>query len=219
MSRSRLSDVEGAITALERGRPVLVHDGGDREHEVDLLYPAGAVDATAVATLRNEAGGVVFVALPDRVARHFDLPFLHEAIDHPTTEYDHVGYDARPSFSLSVNHRDTYTGVTDEDRALTIRALAHAAGHPEAVTFEREFRAPGHVHVLRGAADGLHGRQGHTELGLALAEHAAGVAAIAGCEMLDDDSGRALPPTAARRYARTNDLAFLEAEEIVATLA
>lgn len=218
MSRSRLSTVSAAINALENGRPVLVHDGSDREHEVDLIYPARAVDPPAVARLRNDAGGVLFVALPDRVARAFELPFLHEVLDHPTTEYDHVGYDARPSFSLSVNHRDTYTGVTDEDRARTIQALARAASAPAAVEFAREFRAPGHVHLLRGAPEGLDTRQGHTELGLELAEAAADVAAVAGSEMLDDETGGALPPGLARRYARRHDLVYLEAEEIVESL-
>lgn len=219
MSRSRLTDVEGAVTALETGRPVLVHDGDDREHEVDLLYPARAVDPSAVARLRNDAGGVLFVAVPDRVARAFELPFLHEVLEHPATEYDHVGYDARPSFSLSVNHRETFTGVTDEDRSRTIRALGRAAAAPDRTDFAREFRAPGHVHVLRGAPDGLRTRQGHTELGLALAAEAEGVAAVAGSEMLDDDSGRALSPSAARRYARRRGLVYLEAEDLLATLA
>lgn len=219
MSRSRLADVDAAVTALEAGRPVLIHDGSDREHEVDLLYPAGAVDPSAVARLRNDAGGVLFVALPDVVARTFDLPFLHEVLDHPATEYDHVGYDARPSFSLSVNHRETYTGVTDADRSRTIRALARAAATPERTDFAAEFRSPGHVHLLRGAPAGLATRQGHTELGLALAAEAEGVAAVAGSEMLDDRSGRALAPGAARRYAREHDLVYLEAEDVLTALA
>ena len=33
-------------------------------------------------------------------------------------------YGDKPSFSISVNHRDTYTGITDYDRALTISKLA-----------------------------------------------------------------------------------------------
>lgn len=217
MSRAALTDVSRAVDDLGAGRPVLIHDGPDREHEVDLIYPADAVDHRAVARLRLDAGGVVFVALPAAVARAFDLPFLHEAIDHPATEYDHVGYDARPSFSLSVNHRETYTGVTDADRALTIRAVARAAADPAAVAFGEEFRSPGHVHLLRGADGLLDERRGHTELALALAG-AADVAAVAGAEMLSDTSGGALTPEAARRYARERDLAYIDAADILADL-
>lgn len=219
MSHSALADVTAAIEALEAGRPVLIHDGATREHEVDLIYPASAVDPTAVARLRNDAGGLVFVALPADVADAFSLPFLHEALDHPATEYRHVGYDTRPSFSLSVNHRDTYTGVTDVDRSTTISALAAAAATPEGVAFAEEFRAPGHVHLLRGADGLLETRQGHTELALTLAASAEGVAAVAGAEMLDDDSGGARSPDGARRYARRHDLVYLDGTAIAESLA
>ena len=33
-------------------------------------------------------------------------------------------YGDRPTFSLSVNHYQTYTGITDKDRALTISEMA-----------------------------------------------------------------------------------------------
>lgn len=215
MSHSVLTSLEEAVAAFEAGRPILIHDGADREHEVDLLYPAHAVDPLAVARLRNDAGGLVFVALSAAVADTFDLPFLHEILDHPTTVYDHVGYDDRPSFSLSVNHRETYTGVTDADRSMTIRELARAAADPDGVDFAATFRAPGHVHLLRGADGLLTERQGHTELGLALADAADGVSAVAGAEMLDDTSGQALSPAAARSYAARHDLVYLNAEDVV----
>lgn len=212
------TDVTDAVAALEAGEPVLVHDGATREHEVDLLYPAAAVDPAAVTRLRTDAGGLVFVALSDAVARTLELPFLHEAIDHPSTEYDDVGYDARPSFSLSVNHRSTYTGVTDRDRALTIAELGDLAAAPDPETFAASFRVPGHVHLLRAAPGLLADRQGHTELGLALAREADGVAAISGCEMLDDETGTALAPEAARAYARQHDLVYVSGQAICDTL-
>lgn len=219
MSHSILTSLEAGIGALEAGEPVLVHDGADREHEVDLLFPAHAVDPTDVARLRNDAGGLVFVALSSEVSDAFDLPFLHEAIDHPATRYDHVGYDTRSSFSLPVNHRETYTGVTDEDRSRTIRELASAAADPAGTDFAAEFRTPGHVHLLRGAEGLLASRRGHTELGLALAHEADGVAAVAGAEMLDDATGRATSPGAARAYAARHGLAYLDAVEICDRLA
>src|SRR6056297_2953522 len=112
--------LERAVAAFRTGEPVLVHDADDREGETDLLYPAAAVTPEAVARLRNDGGGVLFAALGDDAAGAFDLPYLHDALDHPAADFDDVGYDSRPSFSLSVNHRDTFTGITDEDRSLTI---------------------------------------------------------------------------------------------------
>lgn len=78
--------VERAIEAMAAGGPVLVHDAADREGETDLIYPADAVTPDALARLRNDAGGLVCVALSDPVARAFDLPFAREAIDHPAAD-------------------------------------------------------------------------------------------------------------------------------------
>jgi 3,4-dihydroxy 2-butanone 4-phosphate synthase len=212
--------VEAALRALRRGDPVCVHDFDDREGETDLVYPAHAVDADALARLRNDAGGLVCVALAHDVCDAFDLPFAARAVDHPAVG-GHVGYDDRSSFSLTVNHRDTHTGITDADRARTIAELgsladAAAAGRAGVDEFADRFRVPGHVHLLRAAEGLLAERRGHTELGLTLARAADLPPAVVVCEMLDDDSGGALAPGAARRYARDHGLPFLAGPDVVA---
>jgi 3,4-dihydroxy 2-butanone 4-phosphate synthase len=210
--------VDRAVAAFAAGDPVLVHDAVDREGETDILYPAGAVAAADLARLRNDGGGLVFVALSDEVASAFDLPFLHDLVDHPAAAFDGLGYDVRPSFSLTVNHRETFTGITDDDRALTVGRLAAAAATPETFDFAAEFRAPGHVHLLRGAPGLLADREGHTELGLALAAAADRPPAVVGCEMLDDHTGGALSPADARAYADREGLVYVEGRELVAAL-
>jgi len=213
--------LESAVAAFRTGDPVLVHDDDDREGETDLLYPASTVTPDAVARMRNDGGGLIFVALTDAVADRFDLPFLHETLDHPANDHSDLGYDAHPSFSLTVNHRDGFTGVTDEDRALTIRRLGEVSGDDSfgVDAFADEFRTPGHVHLLRAAPGLLADRRGHTELGLALAQEADIAPAVAGCEMLDDDTGGALSTTDAQAYARRHDLAFVDGEELRRGLA
>ena len=85
--------------------------------------------------------------------------------------------------------------------------------------FADTFRAPGHVHVLRAAPGLLADRRGHTELGLALA-HAAGRApAAVVCEMLDDETGAALPVATAQAYARRHDFVFVEGADLVAAFS
>lgn len=209
--------VKRAIMAFRRGEPVLIHDAADREGEVDLVYPAGSVTPDAVARLRNDAGGLVAVALGNGVADAFDLPYLHEVIDHPANDLRDIEYDDHPTFSLTVNHRDTFTGVTDRDRSRTISALANAAADPSNTNFATEFRTPGHVHLLRGAPN-LTVRQGHTELTLALAAAAGLAPAVAICEMLDDETGEALPPEEARDYAQQNDFVYVEGRDIIGYL-
>ena len=218
-SSSAAASVEDAVDAFRRGDPVLVHDAADREGETDLVYPAHAVDADAVRRLREDAGGLICVALSDAVAEAWNLPFVQETIDHPAAADHELAYDERSSFSLAVNHRETFTGITDDDRALTIARLGEAARVPEAVDFAGEFRAPGHVHLLRAAPDLLGDRQGHTELAVALAEAADQPPAAVVCEMLDGDTGGARSPADARAYARRHGLAYVEGADLLARLA
>ncbi|MFC5279900.1 3,4-dihydroxy-2-butanone-4-phosphate synthase [Halorubrum rubrum] len=218
------ASVDRALAAFRAGDPVCVHDFADREGETDIVYPAGAVDAAAVAHMRNDAGGLICVAVDDAVADAFGLPFLADALDHPAVN-DDPAYDDRSSFSLPVNHRETFTGITDADRALTItevaNAAAAAAADPREYTpedFAASFRAPGHVHVLRGAVDGLAARVGHTELGLALAAAVDAPPAAVVCEMLDDETGDALAPEDAAAYAERRGIPYVEGAALVEAL-
>lgn len=211
--------IEEALTAFRDGQPVCIHDADDREGEVDLVYPARAVTPDAVQQLRSDAGGLICVALAPSVADAADLPYLAEAIDHPTVAGTELAYGDRSSFSLTVNHRETFTGITDEDRALTIAEVgkfadeATQANPPGVETFADRFRAPGHVHLLR-AADGLLGeRHGHTELAVELAQGAGCPPAAVVCEMLGDDGGP-MSIAHAREYARDRDIPFLTGQEI-----
>ncbi|WP_418283886.1 3,4-dihydroxy-2-butanone-4-phosphate synthase [Halorubrum sp. DTA46] len=216
--------VERALDAFRAGDPVCVHDFADREGETDIVYPASAVDEAAVAHMRNDAGGLICVAVSDLVADAFGLPFLADALDHPAVN-DDPEYDDRSSFSLPVNHRETFTGITDEDRSRTILELANAAADVDAdpagytpEDFAAAFRAPGHVHVLRGAHGGLGDRTGHTELGLAMAEAVGAAPAAVVCEMLDDETGMALTPEDAAEYARRREIPYVEGADLVAAL-
>jgi 3,4-dihydroxy 2-butanone 4-phosphate synthase len=213
------SAAERAIDAFRAGDPVLVHDAADREGETDLIYPAGVVTPEAVARLRNDAGGLVCVALSAGVADTLDLPFVQETLDHPVAAGHDLAYDERSSFSLTVNHRDARTGITDNDRSLTIRTLGELAADPDPERFAARFRAPGHVHLLRAAGGLLAERRGHTEFGVALAAAVGRPPAVVVCEMLDDTTGRALSPSAARTYAARHDLPYVEGTELAAHLA
>src|SRR3989454_4784781 len=103
-------------------------------------------------------------------------------------------YDRHSAFSISVNHRDTFTGVTDVDRAKTISrfaAIAKEATKREngwaAHVFAEEFRSPGHVPLLNAVQPLLVERRGHTELTTALMLMAGVAPPPPLCEMMADD--------------------------------
>ena len=222
MDRKNDDIVERAIVALTDGEPILIHDFEDRENETDLVIAASKITHTLIARFRNEAGGLICVAISDEASEVLGLPFLSDMIDHPLTENGDLKYDTRSAFSLPVNHRDTYTGITDIDRETTIKRLAevaHAAeiGEYTAEQFVKEFRSPGHVQILRSAPS-LKERRGHTELGIALSKAAGMEPAVVVCEMLDDVSGKASSKEEMQEYAKKNGLLFVEGKILVEAL-
>ncbi|MBI4393581.1 MAG: 3,4-dihydroxy-2-butanone-4-phosphate synthase [Euryarchaeota archaeon] len=221
--------LETAFDALRRGKPILVYDGDGREAETDIFYAAQFTDAGRVETLRTVGGGLVFLAVGNEIARRMELPFLQDlyaedAKRHPVLAKlaaNDIRYDARSSFSLTLNHRKTFTGITDEDRALTIRRFATLAEEivldprlDGASSLGAEFRSPGHVHLCIASARPFIERKGHTELGVALLEMSGLTPVMAGCEMLG--KGRALAKAEAALYARKTGAPFLEGATIAA---
>lgn len=206
--------VENALEALRNGDPVLVYDADGREGEVDMIYAAEKITPEKVARLRNDAGGLICVALSHKVAEILWLPFYTDVVNHPAVEQGVQDYGDRSSFSLWVNHKDTYTGITDKDRAKTITALATATAQ-DSFNFEDEFETPGHVATLRAAEGLLEDRQGHTEMGVYLTQLAGLNPAAVVCEMLDDETGEALSQEAARTYVQQHGFMFITGEALL----
>ena len=61
------SEVGRAIAAFAAGKPVMVFDSDFRERETDLLWPAGAATPEVIRTLRNDCGGLLFLAIGNEI--------------------------------------------------------------------------------------------------------------------------------------------------------
>jgi len=212
---------------LRAGKPVLIYDADGREEEVDLFFAAEHATPDAVRALRSEAGGLVFLAVDPRIGSALELPFLQDLYAeageaHPVLRRlipNDIKYDKRSSFSLTLNHRQTFTGITDNDRSLTITEFAKLgkralAGHTSDLmdAFGKSFRAPGHVHLCVGADGLLHTRKGHTEIAVALARLSGVTPVIAGAEMLGE--GKARGKAGALDWANRHNTVLLEGKAI-----
>lgn len=217
--------VKEAIAALRRGEVILVYDGDGREEETDLVVAAQFITKEHIRRMRKDGGGLICVAMHPKIADKLGLPFLVDVWKHAQDRYpilkeleaNDIPYDEKSSFSITINHRKTFTGITDADRALTIKELAKIAdsalnGYSPG-EFGRNFRSPGHVVLLRAADGLLHSRMGHTELSVALLEQARLTPVATICEMLGDEGG-SLPAEKAREYAREHGLVFLKGQDI-----
>jgi 3,4-dihydroxy 2-butanone 4-phosphate synthase len=215
-----------AITSLRAGRFVLVHDDKGRENEIDMVVAAEFIKPHHIAALRNDAGGLVCLAIANEITTKLGLVYMHDIIA-GMGKVNHIflkltegkaAYGDKPSFSISVNHRLTYTGITDHDRALTISKMAEVCKNIDSDGVEEfaNFRAPGHVPILIASKRLLHDRMGHTELCVYLAKLAGIIPAVAICEMMDSTTHRALSIEAAQGYAAKFRIPLIDASELKA---
>lgn len=221
-------EIATAGAALRRGEPVLIFDAPDREGETDLVFLSEHASPELVRLQRRDAGGLICTALSDELRTRLGLPFASDLLRIAQEEYPILGllrlqqlrYDARSAFGITVNHRTNFTGVPDNDRATTIRALGQLAADAPQLSdddlkerFSREFTSPGHVPILYAARGLVRERKGHTELAVSLARMNGLSESVTVCEMLGD-SGGPRSPDAARRFAADRGWTFLDGRTI-----
>jgi len=226
--RGVVPEVADALRALAAGEPILVFDAPEREGETDLIFLSESATPELVRLARKDAGGLICTAISDELKRRLDLPFFADLLENANGHFsglvglsDRPRYDRRSAFGITINHRATFTGVPDNDRALTIRTVGKVARDATTLpdpALREEFRAsfvsPGHVPLLYAAPGLLGERKGHTELAISLVRMAGLSESATVCEMLGD-SGGARAPDAARRYAEDHGFEFLEGRTIV----
>jgi 3,4-dihydroxy 2-butanone 4-phosphate synthase len=219
-----LSLVE-TIAALKAGRFVLVHDDNARENEIDMVVAAEHIKPHHIAMMREDAGGLLCLAIANQITSKLGLVYMHDIIAdmgkiNPVFSKLTEGrpsYGDKPSFSIAVNHRSTFTGITDHDRALTISKMAEICKNIDnggIDQFARNFRAPGHVPILIASKRLLHDRMGHTELCVYLMQLADLTPAVAICEMMDSATHKALSIETAQEYATKVGIPLIEASEL-----
>ncbi len=229
-SYTLLMALADALEALRNGKFVLIYDADNREHETDFVIYSKFVTYRHIQKMRKDGGGLICVTVPPAFWKAVKLPFMTEVLKEnwekfPVLKalepYD-IPYDTKSSFSITINHRKTFTGITDIDRALTVSEFGkiieifYAEKNKAKITemLAHNFRSPGHVTLLNASDGLLSTRQGHTELATALMVLAGLAPTAAICEMMGDD-GYALKKSEAINYAEQNNLILLEGKEII----
>lgn len=218
--------LETALESLRTGNFVLIHDGNRRENEVDMVVAADFVTPEHIARMRRDAGGLVCLSINNEFAKSLGLGYMHDMLSN-SQDFDSqlknmiIGtapYGDRPSFSISINHARTYTGVTDRDRALTISEMANlyksSTGNKKEI-FRSSFKTPGHVPLLIASKGLLSSRLGHTEMSVYLTTIAGLTPAAVICEMLDSQTYDALSSDRAQEYAKQNGIPYFDVTELI----
>ena len=228
-----MSKISEAVTALQNGNFVLIHDDKNREDEIDMVVSAENILPKHISVMRKDAGGLICTAISKEISIKLGLPYIYDILKIFGNSNRSISmitkntspYGDKPSFSITLNHVNTYTGITDYDRALTISSLSKICKglNPEDENnnlileeFQNNFITPGHVPILIASKGLLNERMGHTEMSIFLTKIAniTNVATI--CEMLDPNNYKALSYRDACKYAQDNNIVMLDSKDLIA---
>jgi 3,4-dihydroxy 2-butanone 4-phosphate synthase len=212
--------LESGLQSLKRGEFALLFDSAGRENEIDMVVAAEFVTPEHVARMRQHAGGLLCIAIDNDFGNSLGLRYMHDILAESLTDKEMImglaPYGDRPTFSISVNHYQTYTGITDKDRSLTIQEMAKIFNvENKKKKFISTFKTPGHVPLLLASKGLLESRQGHTEMSIYLTKLAGLTPVTAICEMMDAETYTALSIDKAEKYAKQNAIPLIDGKELL----
>lgn len=175
----KLNTIPEALEDFKAGKFLIVVDDEDRENEGDFIIAAEKITPEAVNFMLINGRGVLCSPITEERCQELELP---------KQVHDNTSIHDTP-FTVTVDKIEgCTTGVSAEDRAATIRALADPASTPQ--TFGR----PGHINPLYARSRGVLRRAGHTEAAVDLARLSGMYPAAALIEIMNEDGTMARMP-------------------------
>ena len=195
MSKSsdiQYNTIEEALADLKAGRIILTTDDPDRENEGDMICAAEFATTENINFMAKYAKGLICTPMTAQLAENLGLPqMVSENTDNHTT-----------AFTVAIDHIDTTTGISAEERGYTMRKLTDPSTKPS------DLRRPGHVFPLVAKAGGVLQRNGHTEATIDLLRLAGLKPAGVCCEIMRDD-GTMMRSPEIYEFAKEHDLKFI----------
>ena len=163
--------IEEALEELRQGRMILVTDDPDRENEGDLICAAEFATTENVNFMATHGKGLICMPMSEELGKKLMLPqMVSDNTDNHCT-----------AFTVSIDHVDTTTGISAEERGYTARKCVEDDAKPQ------DFRRPGHMFPLIARRGGVLTREGHTEATVDLLRLAGLKQCGLCCEIMADD--------------------------------
>lgn len=198
MSDIKLDRVEEAIYDLMRGKVIIVVDDEDRENEGDFIALAEKATPEVINFMITQGRGLVCLPITSERAEELDLqPMVAQNTDNHGT-----------AFTVSIDHKDTTTGISAYERSLTVQAIMDPKAKPS------DFRRPGHMFPLIAKKGGVLRRAGHTEAAVDLARMCGAYPAGVICEVVKEDGTMARLPDLVE-LAKTFDLKLISVKDMI----
>ena len=150
---------------------ILCTDDPDRENEGDFICAAEFATTENVNFMAKYAKGLICMPMSIDLCRKLMFPQM------VTTNTD----NHETAFTVSIDHVDTTTGISAEERGYTARKCVDENARPE------DFRRPGHMFPLMAKPNGVLERNGHTEATVDLMRLAGLKECGLCCEIMRDD--------------------------------
>lgn len=163
--------IEEALEALKNGEIILVTDDEDRENEGDMICAAQFATTENVNFMAAHAKGLICMPMSIELCNKLHLP---QMVDFNTDNH-------ATAFTVSIDHVETTTGISAEERGFTARMTVDDNAKPE------DFRRPGHMFPLTAKKNGVLEREGHTEATVDLMRLAGLKECGLCCEIMRDD--------------------------------
>ena len=163
--------IEEALEELRQGRMILVTDDPDRENEGDLICAAEFATTENVNFMATHGKGLICMPMSEELGKKLMLPqMVSDNTDNHCT-----------AFTVSIDHVDTTTGISAEERGYTARKCVEDDAKPQ------DFRRPGHMFPLIARRGGVLTREGYTEATVDLMRLAGLKQCGLFCEIMADD--------------------------------
>ena len=189
--------IEEALRDLKEGKIVLVTDDPDRENEGDLICAAEFATRENINFMATYAKGLICTPMSAEIAVRLNFPpMVAENTDNHST-----------AFTVAVDHADTTTGISAEERSYTIMKCVDDQSKPE------DFRRPGHVFPLISRKGGVLVRNGHTEATTDLMRLAGLKECGVCCEVMKED-GTMMRTSQLWEMAKEHNLTFITIRDL-----
>lgn len=190
--------VEEAVEDIKNGKMIMVADDESRENEGDIIMAAEFATTEAINFMASKAKGLICMPADKSIIERLKLS---QMVDNNTDNHC-------TAFTVSIDHIDTTTGISAEERAYTAKKFADYNSKPE------DFRRPGHIFPLLARDKGVLERNGHTEATVDLVKLAGLTPAGICCEIMKDDGTMARLPDLIE-FSKKYNLKFITVKSLI----
>lgn len=178
MSDYSFSSIDEIIADLQAGKIIVMIDDEDRENEGDVICAAEHATLENVNFMASYAKGLICMPMDEAYTKKLGLRQMCEInTDNHCT-----------AFTVSIDHVDTVTGISAQERSVTAMKTVASDVKPE------DFRMPGHMFPLQAKSGGVLERNGHTEATVDLMKIAGLEPVGLCCEIMKEDGTMARTP-------------------------